>query len=235
MNAFDAGILRALNSLAGRSAAFDFAVVHLESADAVKGAAFMAAFWWLWFSPRDGRPRRRETLFASLVAALAAVFVGRALAFALPFRARPAFDPAFGFVAPLGLDLAAAPLRNWSSFPSDHAMLFAALTAGLWRVSRPIGAAAAIWATLLIGLPRLYCGFHRPTDLLAGAALGVALAVAADAERVRAAVARPVLAWGERNEGPFYAALFLVGGQVATMFDGPRRLLLALAHLLRHR
>lgn len=48
----------------------------------------------------------------------------------------------------------------------------------LWRISRPIGARALFHAVAFICLPRLYVGFHFATDLIAGALLGTALALA---------------------------------------------------------
>src|SRR5436305_1770769 len=60
--------------------------------------------------------------------------------------------------------------------PSDHAVLFALLAAGLWFQNRFIGCVAACCVMLLIWFPRVYLGIHWPSDILAGAFLGAALA-----------------------------------------------------------
>jgi membrane-associated phospholipid phosphatase len=57
------------------------------------------------------------------------------------------------------------------SFPSDHAVMAGAVTAGLWLVSKRLGAVAAV-AALLMGVARVYIAAHYPHDVLAGLALG---------------------------------------------------------------
>jgi membrane-associated phospholipid phosphatase len=57
------------------------------------------------------------------------------------------------------------------SFPSDHAVMAGAVTAGLWLVSKRLGAVAAV-AALLMGAARVYIAAHYPHDVLAGFALG---------------------------------------------------------------
>ena len=54
-------------------------------------------------------------------------------------------------------------------------MLFFALCVPLWMRSRWLGAAATIWTLLAICLPLLYLGYHWPSDIFAGAVVGVAL------------------------------------------------------------
>jgi len=60
-------------------------------------------------------------------------------------------------------------------FPSDHAVLFFALATGLFMAHRKLGIAAYAWVIVAICFPRLYLGIHWPTDVIAGAAVGVAL------------------------------------------------------------
>lgn len=192
----------------------------------------MAAFWWIWFRPGPDRRRDREVVVATLAAACASILLGRSLAAALPFRVRPVFDPALGFTPPYGVD-GAQMLRAWSSFPSDHAMLFAAMATGLLFFSRRWGTVAYVYWVVVIGLPRVYLGFHHPTDIVAGALLGTAAAWAANADRVRSALARVPREWEERRPGSFYVAFFLVSNQIATLFAGPRDLITSLVKLLK--
>ena len=63
------------------------------------------------------------------------------------------------------------------SFPSDHACLAGALTAGLFLVDRRLGGAGAALAVLLAA-DRVYVGAHWPLDVVAGLALGAAVAFA---------------------------------------------------------
>jgi undecaprenyl-diphosphatase len=58
------------------------------------------------------------------------------------------------------------------SFPSDHAVMAGAVTAGLLLVSWRLGALAGALAALL-AFSRVYVGAHYPWDVVVGLALGV--------------------------------------------------------------
>ncbi|HUZ51537.1 MAG TPA: phosphatase PAP2 family protein [Streptosporangiaceae bacterium] len=62
------------------------------------------------------------------------------------------------------------------SFPSDHAVMAGAVTAGLLIYSRRLGIVAAVAAVLLC-LARVYIGAHYPQDVAAGLLLGAAVVV----------------------------------------------------------
>jgi membrane-associated phospholipid phosphatase len=60
------------------------------------------------------------------------------------------------------------------SFPSDHAVMAGAATAGLLLVSWRLGALAGALAALL-AFSRVYVGAHYPWDVVVGLALGAAV------------------------------------------------------------
>jgi membrane-associated phospholipid phosphatase len=62
-------------------------------------------------------------------------------------------------------------------FPSIHAVIAAAVTAGLWLVDRRLGIAAAL-AAVLMAFARVYVGAHYPRDVLAGLVLGGVVSLA---------------------------------------------------------
>lgn len=66
---------------------------------------------------------------------------------------------------------------DWS-FPSNHATLAAALAVGL-VVLRPRLTAVALPLAAVVAVARVAAGVHYPHDVLAGAALGAAVATAA--------------------------------------------------------
>ena len=51
-----------------------------------------------------------------------------------------------------------------------------ALVYGLWRLSRPVGIAAAVFSTVWVCIVRIYLGIHYPSDLLAGGLIGLVCA-----------------------------------------------------------
>lgn len=57
------------------------------------------------------------------------------------------------------------------SFPSEHATIFAALTFACFFIDRKLGICVGVMA-VLIGLSRVICGVHYPTDVVGGFVLG---------------------------------------------------------------
>lgn len=60
------------------------------------------------------------------------------------------------------------------SFPSDHAVMAGAVTAGVFLVSRRLGLLSLL-AALLMAFTRVYVGAHYPGDVLVGLVLGGAV------------------------------------------------------------
>lgn len=91
-----------------------------------------------------------------------------------------------------------------ASFPSDHATMAGAAAAGLLLVDRRLGG-TAVAAAVLMAFARVYVGVHFPVDVLAGLAVGAAVALlvqlAAPAlaglvRRLEATPVRPLLTAG---------------------------------------
>jgi undecaprenyl-diphosphatase len=232
VNGFDFQILSWASRCNARWPGLDEVVWWISSADLIKGQVFVCVIWWLWFSRADDQRRTREILLATLASAFAAIVAGRGLAHLLPFRMRPMFIPELGFTPP-ARELAEHGMRFWSAFPSDHAMLFAALATGFWTVSPRIGAAAHLYWIVVVGLPRVYLGLHHPTDVLGGGLIGIAFAWAFCRPKPREAVAAPLLGLSDARPGPFYAVFFLISVQIGAMFSEPRTMVGHALRLLR--
>ncbi len=223
MNSFDAIVLAWFNQFARRSYVVDAIVYDLAYFNLVKGTPFVLALLWLWLTPGDGRRRNREIVIATVAGAFLAVTLGRFLASELPLRLRPMSSPEIAFVLPY--TVRGNALRAWSAFPSDTAMFFSAMATGLWFASRRLGIAAHVFAAIFIGLPRLYVGLHHPTDLLAGAAIGILVGAAVVNARTRAWIAALPLRFADAYPSVAALAGMVVALQMATMFDDVRALL----------
>lgn len=218
MNSFDALMLAAVAHDGVSS--FDRVVVHVVDNELLKGGLAMAALWALWFARGPARQREggRRYALATLGGTFAALVIARALALALPFRERP-FHALAGFTA--------VPLRaleGWSSFPSDHAALFFGLATGLALCSRWLGIVAFAHAVVVIAAPRIYLGLHYPTDIVAGAAIGVGTVLLSTRIPVIARLTARLCRWESAQPAVFYAAAFLLTFEVATLFDSVRGL-----------
>ncbi|HKT29000.1 phosphatase PAP2 family protein [Dyella sp.] len=225
MNPFDLAILRFINHVVPRSHMLDYVAFGIEKFYFTRGLGMICLLWWLWFRNGSTARRDREIVVATTVATVLALALGRLLAHYLPFRLRPMVDPALMMNFPSDPGACKVPvLRTWSSFPSDHAMMWCAVATGIYLASRRLGILAYIYAFFFICLPRVYLGMHYPTDILAGAALGIVICLLLNHPVIRTRLAVPALDWSVKYQGVFYAAVFLLSFELASQFDELRRL-----------
>lgn len=231
---FDIVLFHAVNDWCGtwtldRLAAFE------ESNQFFKGGLMVTAYWWFWFT---GRSPRREATRQRIIAALIGVFLGlalaRTLAALLPFRVRPMYVDGIGYHSPsLQFPM---NLESWSSFPSDMATYFFALSFGLYGLSRRLGIFFLVFSAVWVCLPRLYLGIHYPSDLAAGALLGIATVWATTVILTKRAgslgrrITEPITRLEQRRPQVFYAAAFALSFEMANIFDDVRDLVRAALH-----
>ncbi len=222
MNSFDSSILHFFNRFAQHSWVFDRTVVLLEANMLFKGVLAMTVFWWLWFRDVHGPNQQRPMLLFGLISSNIGIVVARLMAHFLPFRERPLHTPSLHFQLPFAADPTA--LIGWSSFPSDHATLFFGLAFTFFCVSRDLGIAALAYVSVVICLPRLYLGYHYPTDILAGALLGIGLVSLGRVQRFRYTVTSPFFRWLKISPSSFYGCLFFFSFNLAQQFEDLRSL-----------
>ena len=119
---------------------------------------------WLLDTPRQPGTWRRACV-AGLSAAAVGLLASQVISHIWD-RPRPYQDH------PLGVIPLITPSLD-PSFPSDHAAAAFAIAFGILFVARRTGWLFVAWAAL-IGISRVLAGMHYPTDILAGAVVGLA-------------------------------------------------------------
>jgi len=206
LESLDDRLVQLVNSLAHRSGTLDLIVVSVLTVNLVKGAVPVTMLCWAWFREGQDQIRRRMLVLGTLLGTMIALALGRCLQIFLPFRARPLYNPELSLRAPefLPQDV----LIDWSSLPSDTAMMFAALTFGIWSISRPLGIVALLHMLLFVVFAKLYTGLHYPSDLLAGIVIGVGVTWLILRTSVPQQLYRRHTSWQERAPGLFYSGFF---------------------------
>jgi hypothetical protein len=146
-------------------------------------------------------------------------------------RLRPMYDPslphhAYSFPTPPNL-------LDWSSFPSDTAAYFFALAFGLVHLLRRYSVPILLYTAGWICLPRMYLGEHYLSDIVVGAAIGIAVVKASlKSGWLHQNIASPVLRFMDAKPHVFYAAAFLVFFEMAVVFGDVRTAMQQLIHAL---
>jgi undecaprenyl-diphosphatase len=160
--ASDAGLFDAVNRLARHTGWLHGPMLAYATYGVALFAALLVYGWWI------ARARSPRTVAAALWAGagvLVAVAVNQPLVRhfhgARPYTGHPAI-------------LVLAHRSTDFSFPSDHAVMAGAAAAGLWLVSRRLGAIAT-GAALLMAFARVYIAAHYPHDVAAGLVFGAAV------------------------------------------------------------
>jgi len=225
MNAFDTSILAYFNGFARTSHHFDYLVWTISENHFLKGAVPITLLWFFWFNKKEKNEAAslllREQVIITLLSCFAAIFIGRALALTLPFRPRPITNIALHFEIPYGLGHRI--FDSMSSFPSDHATFMLSLATGIWLISKRVGVATLFYVIVIVFLPRIYLGLHYPTDIIAGAAIGVLITLILHNNKIiNKQVVTPLIVWSEKSPALFYMLFFLTTYEMASMFDDLR-------------
>ncbi|OBC01585.1 UDP-diphosphatase [Mycobacterium sp. 852013-50091_SCH5140682] len=128
-------------------------------------AALLLAGWWT--ARRDADPARMVAAAWAPLGMLVALAVNQPVAAAVN-ETRP---------CQALHDIVVLHCNTDPGFPSDHAVMAGAVTAGLWLVRGRLGVLAAI-AAAAMAFARVYSGAHYPQDVVAGLVFGAVVSVA---------------------------------------------------------
>jgi undecaprenyl-diphosphatase len=189
----------------------------------LKGGVVVSVLWYLWFRKSDKVNLTRERVIISVISCIIAIFVGRLLARVLPFRLRPLVDPAFAqFYHNKSM---ADTFDMASSLPSDHAVMFFALATGIFLISKRLGIFSFLYVFFVICFPRMYLGLHYPTDILAGAVVGIITTLVLASPKLWRPLTERILQISNKYTGLFYVFFFLVSFEISTLFDSLRAII----------
>ena len=163
----DAAVVLWLNGWVGDLPWMD-ALIRLLVSDYLAPVLISLILLGMWFGALDSEVRERQqravmrAMIGMGIANLSTLIMNQFV-----FRARP-------FVEHLLVVLFYQPTD--SSFPANPAVVGFAMAAGIWSGHRRLGAVAFTLASLW-GFARVYAGVAYPSDVLFGAALGIAVTV----------------------------------------------------------
>ena len=163
-----------LTGFVGRWPDFDRFAAAMGGDHFLRSAVPVFIFGLCWFAAHD--LERRARLICGLAAMCLATLASVALQGVLNVHVRPVLDPS------LGINPANSPeFSVWltsdhsNSFPSDTSTLYFGLATIILLERRALGVVAMCWTLLVVALPRVYFGYHYPSDILAGWVGGSAL------------------------------------------------------------
>lgn len=159
----DLHVFRWINGLAGQMPLLD-ALMRLLVNEPFVPTTMALILFWLWFdgeSPEERANGQRAVIYAVLSLLVANIVVKACNL--VYFRPRPFVDHEVNLLFYRPTD---------SSFPSNPAAVGFAFATGVWLLKRRVGLVMFVLAALF-AFSRVFCGVHYPSDVLAGALIGL--------------------------------------------------------------
>lgn len=161
---YDIEIFQIINGLAGKSEIADALGIFLGEYLAYILAFILAIA--LFYSMRG-----KIMFIFSLIAGFVARLIIKPIIVLLLARQRP-----YECLSQFSLLIPVSANDSLESFPSGHAIFFFAISTVIYNFNKKLGIFFFI-ASFLMGIARIFIGVHFPTDILAGAILGILVGV----------------------------------------------------------
>jgi len=215
-------IITYINHFSRHSCIVDHLFTFLAQSHLLKGTVLVTIMWGVTFKDNERQSHNRERIIITSISCFVAMVLARLLALTLPFRLRPLHEKSLHFLLPYGMS--PTSLEHWSSFPSDHAVLFFSLSTGLLLISRKAGIFALFYTAMFICFPRIYLGLHYPTDIIAGAVIGMTIVLLSNIYLIKSTWLQSIANWSYSKPHLFFPVFFLLTYQIADMFEDIRSL-----------
>ena len=161
---YDVKIFEAINGLANQSKVADLLGIFLaEYLPYLLGIFLLCFLFW----PKKDRIKNRVMVLVSIAAAIIARFVVKGIILLFYNRPRPYVN-----LSSVHKLISMSASDNFQSFPSGHAIFFFALSAAIYSFNKKLGIFFLVCSTIM-AIARIYVGVHWPSDILAGAILGI--------------------------------------------------------------
>jgi len=165
---FNLKIFEAINGLANQSKILDALAIFLaEYLPYLLMLLLLSFLFW----PKKDRSKNRAMVLVSVIAALVARLAVKNIILLFYSSPRP-----FISLPSANKLISASSAENWQSFPSGHTILFFALSAVIYSFNRKVGI-FFFFCSALMGTARVFVGVHWPSDILAGAVLGIIVGI----------------------------------------------------------
>lgn len=225
-----------MNGLAGRSWILDNLVNLAIDSNLVKASLIGACFLYAWHMGADEAVnfRNRKILIITLIASVFVIASTKTLSksFFLPrpfIQSQKTFhleddrlveSQRLNFRVPLDdenqkkfADLKRGEIiqNDLTSFPSDHAGFFMAISVGILIALRSAGFVALIWTFFIVLGSRVITGQHSPLDIAVGSGIGVGVLLAFQLvfHSIGKRLIDPVVNW-TLNHSAFASALIFI-------------------------
>lgn len=220
-NAIDTSTAQFFNHYVHRSQIFDAMIFQISHNHLFKGAVLYSIIAYAWFKVQiENEVLKKKTFLTIFVAAIAAILIARLVAIISPFRYRPIYDPQLHLQLPFSIH--GGELNGWSSFPSDHAALFFAISLAIFFLHKRLGLFAIAYTVLFICVPRLILGFHFLTDIIAGAVIGGFVSWLVFRTVIHSKLLSSLVAFSESKPQFFYPIFLFFTYQLYEMFERMR-------------